>query len=173
MCATFTEDDVGKTVEDPNGTAIGVVAAVEDDHALVEPDPGAVDSIKAALGWEQEADETVPIAPDSVDVITGEVVRLESDPAPSSPTDEATVTNESDGDADEPVIEQDEETDGQRSAGASGGEADDASEHHVGAGSPQPQVEGEAGADRHEDNEDAPPHGDRTVTRERGEEDDR
>lgn len=171
MCATFTEDDVGKTVEDPNGTAIGVVAAVEDDHALVEPDPGALDSIKAALGWEQDADETVPVAPDSVDVITGEAVRLESDRSPSSPTDEAAVTDASDRDADEPVIEQDEGTGGQRSVGASGGEAGDASEQRVGTG--QSQVEGEAGGDRHEDNEDAPPHGDRTVTRERGHEDDR
>ncbi|EMA31438.1 hypothetical protein [Halobiforma nitratireducens] len=37
----------------------------------------------------------------------------------------------------------------------------------------QPRVEGEAGGDRHEDNEDAPPDGDRTVTTDCGRKDDR
>ncbi|AEH35328.1 hypothetical protein [Halopiger xanaduensis] len=156
MCATFTEDDVGKTVEDSGGTKIGVVSSVEDDAALVEPDHDALESIKARPGWNLNTDETVPIEPDSVGVITGEVVRLEGER-----------------DADDPAVERGEHSVGRRSDAGSGGEDGDASEQRVGAGKPQPQVEGEAGADRHEDNEDAPPHGDRTVTRDRGEEDDR
>ncbi|WP_049920875.1 hypothetical protein [Halopiger djelfimassiliensis] len=159
MCATFTEDDVGKTVEDPSGTAIGIVASIEGETALVEPEPDAMDSIKAALGWESDPDETVPITPDSVDVITGETVRLESDR--SSEHDE-----DASGDGHDPVIERDEGTGGQRGVG-SPGDGTDASE------SEQTQVEGEAGGERHDDNEDAPPHGDRTVTTDRGREDDR
>ncbi|GAB3675040.1 hypothetical protein [Halopiger thermotolerans] len=168
MRATFTEDDVGKTVEDAGGTKIGVVSSVEDGTALVEPDHDAIESIKSGPGWNLNSDETVPIGPDSVDTITDEVVRLEGGRSSSS-TDEATGTrtDASDGDADEPVVEQDEDTGGPRSVGASDVPSDRRTRPD------QPQVEGEAGADRHEDNEDAPPHGDRTVTKERGEDEDR
>lgn len=169
MCAPFTADDVGKTVEDSGGTKIGVVSSVEDDTALVEPDHDAIESIKSGPGWNLNTDETVPVGPDSVDAITDEVVRLESDRSSSSSTDEAAVRDASD--ADESVVEQDDDTDSQRRIGAGGDNAADTAEHHGGTG--QPQIEGEAGADRHEDNEDAPPHGDRTVTSDRGEADDR
>lgn len=168
MCATFTDDDVGKTVEDPNGAAIGVVASVEGETALVEPEPDAMDSIKAVLGWEHDPDETIRIEPSSVDVITGETVRLERDRS-SETADESAVEASEGGETDghDPAIEQDEDTGGSRSVGATGNTSEDVKVDE------KAQVEGEAGSDRHEDNEDAPPHGDRTVTRERGHEDDR
>ena len=169
MCATFTEDDIGKTVEDPNGAAIGVVASVEGGTALVEPDPDATDSIKAALGWEQEPDETVPVEPSSVDVITDEAVRLESEyesGSAESPTNAETGTETAETADRDPVVEQDEDAGG-RDIGAPEDASTDVTTDE------KAQVEGEAGANRHEDNEDAPPHGDRTVTTERGEADDR
>lgn len=168
MCATFTDDDVGKTVENPNGTEIGVVASLEGETALVEPEPNAMDSIKAALGWEHDPDETMRIEPSSVDVITGETVRLERDRSAEIAAESA-VGGSEDGEDDghDAVVEQDEDTGGSRSVGATGNTADDVKVDE------KAQVEGEAGSDRHEDNEDAPPHGDRTVTRERGHEDDR
>lgn len=135
----FTEDDVGKTVEESNGTAVGIVAAVDDETALVELDPDAVDSIKAALGWEADAAEPVSIAPADVDVITGETVRLDRDV-----------------DAGE-----------QRTGGSATAGGDEPTEID------RPQVEGEAGGERHADNEDAPPEGNRTVTEDRGRKDDR
>lgn len=169
MCATFTEDDIGKTVEEPNGAAIGIVASVEEGTALVEPDPDATDSIKAALGWEHDPDETVPVEPASVDVITGKAVRLEGDyesAAQESSTNAAESETAETADRD-PVVERDEDTGGVRDVG----DPEDASTDVT--TDEKAQVEGEAGGDRHEDNEDAPPDGDRTVTTERGEADDR
>lgn len=166
MRATFTEDDVGKTVEDAGGTKIGVVSSVEDGTALVEPDHDAIESIKSGPGWNLNTDETVPIGPDAVDTITDDVVRLEGGRS-SAGAGEATGTDASDEGGDDPVVEQDDDTGGPRSVGAPDVPSDRRTRPD------QPQVEGEAGADRHEDNEDAPPHGDRTVTRERGEDEDR
>lgn len=134
MCATFSEDDVGKTVENEEGRAVGTVAAVEGGAAEVDTDPSLGDSIRAALGWESDPDETARIDADAVAEITDEAVRLESSPT------------------------------GQRDLGPTSGELGGPSE-----GSPG---ESDSGADRSDDTEDAPPEGDRTVTRERGEEDD-
>ena len=156
MTHPFTEDDVGKRVEEPNGSAIGIVANVEDGRALVEPDPGAVDSIKAALGWELEAENPVPIESDAVAEVTDDAVRLETD---------ATDDRSSEGGTD-PVIERDEGEADRRDSSPGTGDTDPETLD-------QAQVEGEAGGDRHADNENAPPEGDRTVTTDRGRKDDR
>ncbi|SDQ58341.1 hypothetical protein [Natronobacterium texcoconense] len=143
MGTMFTEEDIGKTVEDSNGAALGVVASVDDGIAMVEPDPGAIDSIKAALGWESDPDEVFPVEPGSVDVIGGETVRLEGDGADRTEDDVRMA-------------------DGNENGAKRGGATRD-----------QSQVEGEAGSDRHQDNADAPPEGDRTMTTDRGRKDDR
>ncbi|WP_049926980.1 hypothetical protein [Halopiger goleimassiliensis] len=155
MAPQLTDDDIGKTVTEPNGSAIGVLTDVEGERVLVEPNPSALDSIKAALGWELEADEPVPVDVDDVAAVTDDAVRLEASAsdAPSS-------------DAGDPVVEQEEGDADPRDVGAGTGDGKmDASD--------RTQVEGEEGANRHEDNEDAPPHGDRTVTTDRGRKDDR
>lgn len=77
MCATFTDDEVGKPVENAAGEEVGVVATVEGDVAHVRPAADAVDSIKSSIGWEGVADETHPLASDAVREITDETVRLE------------------------------------------------------------------------------------------------
>ncbi|WP_254768139.1 hypothetical protein [Salinilacihabitans rarus] len=79
MCAQFTDDDVGKTVVDANGDEVGLVAVVEGDVAHVEPDPGILDSIKAAIGWDEPGPDTVALEAESVAEITGDAVRLRGD----------------------------------------------------------------------------------------------
>lgn len=61
MSATFVPEDVGKRVVNANGEEIGLVTDVDDDHAYVDPDPGLTDSIKAALGWSAQSEETITL----------------------------------------------------------------------------------------------------------------
>ncbi|MCU4974784.1 hypothetical protein OB955_18860 [Halobacteria archaeon AArc-m2/3/4] len=79
MSPTFTDDDIGKTVENANGEEVGVVAAIDGDTAHVDPDPGITDSIKAALGWENDPEETLALQASSVTEITRDVVYLEGE----------------------------------------------------------------------------------------------
>ncbi|WP_306054502.1 hypothetical protein [Natronococcus wangiae] len=79
MSPTFTEDDVGKTVESATGENLGAVVAVDPGTAYVEPEPGMADSIKAVLDWEGDADDAVPLADDSVDRVTDETIRLKAE----------------------------------------------------------------------------------------------
>ncbi|OAQ54661.1 hypothetical protein HTG_03630 [Natrinema mahii] len=79
MCAVFSEDDVGKPVENVTGETVGVVAAVEGDVARVKPDPSAVESIKSSLGWEKGARYRVALGRNSVREITPDAVRLEGE----------------------------------------------------------------------------------------------
>lgn len=77
MCATFTDDDVGKPVENDNGEEVGVVASIDGDRAHVRPTVDAVDSVKSSIGWEGVADVTQPLEAESIREITDEAVRLE------------------------------------------------------------------------------------------------
>ncbi len=79
MCATFTDDDVGKTVVNASGDEIGIVSAVEHGSARVEPDPGITDTIRAKLGWEDTDEETYPLQDHAVSRVTDDEVRLEQD----------------------------------------------------------------------------------------------
>lgn len=147
--ASFTDDDTGKTVRTPDGATVGQVATVEEGTAYVETDPGILDSVKAALGWEGDRDGAVAVEPDEVAEVTDDTVRL-------STTDLREGEDGGEGGTDESVVERDEGT-GQRGVGAptggggSGGRTDD------------------SGDRRHSEMDDAPPEGDRTVTKERGE----
>ncbi|WP_226038831.1 hypothetical protein [Natrinema sp. DC36] len=77
MCATFSDDDVGKPIENDADETVGVVTAVEGDVAYVRPDPAVVGSIKSSLGWEKGAETTVTLDRKSVREITADAVRLE------------------------------------------------------------------------------------------------
>lgn len=144
---SLTDDDTGKTVRTPDGAAVGQVATVEEGTAYVETDPGILDSVKATLGWEGDREGAVAVEPDDVAEVTDDTVRL-------STTD--LREGEGEGGTDESVVERDEGT-GQRGVGApaggggSGGRTD------------------EPGDRRHSEMDDAPPEDDRTVTKERGE----
>ncbi|MFC4988725.1 hypothetical protein [Saliphagus infecundisoli] len=84
MCATFTDDDVGKTVVNASGDEIGIVSAIEHGTARVEPDPGITDTIRAKLGWEDTNEETYPLQDHAVSRVTDDEVRLEQDLAGAS-----------------------------------------------------------------------------------------
>lgn len=76
---TLTDDDVGKTVVDGGGEEIGIVSAVEDGTAYVDPDPGVTDRLKATLGWEDRDGENYPLRGEAVETVTDERVQLRSD----------------------------------------------------------------------------------------------
>ncbi|WP_408958361.1 hypothetical protein [Natrinema sp. 74] len=170
MCATFTDDDVGKRVETESGEPIGAVRMTEGDTAYVDTDEDAASAVQAIL--ESDAGEkVVPMDESAVSEITDEAIRLTDERA--SP-DDAVGT--------EPVIERDEGTEGrvdsdeQRTLGTEPGDPGEPAERVEGRSGqdmePSTEEMDEAGKERHADKEDAPPEGDRTVTTERGEKED-
>ncbi|MFD1563992.1 hypothetical protein ACFR99_10570 [Haloarchaeobius amylolyticus] len=173
MCALFTDDDVGKRVETVDGEPLGTVRMTEPETAYVDAIDGATSAIRAILESDADEDSVVPLDEAAVSEVTGDVIRLEAD---RSSLDES--TNGTD-----PVIERDEHTerrddsDEQRTLGpqpGAPGEPAESEEGRTGQGlEPSTEEMTEAGEERHPDMEDAPPEGDRTVTTERGEEEDR
>lgn len=119
MCATFSNGDVGKSVLDDNGEAVGVVASVDGDVAHVRPETDAVDSIKSSIGWEGVADATRPLDAGSVREITDDAVRLEGD-LPS--------VDERDLEETDAVDEEGTNTDDERRRNANGADEADASD---------------------------------------------
>ncbi|MWV39902.1 hypothetical protein [Natrialba sp. INN-245] len=85
MCATFSEDDQGKTVENARGDSVGTIAAVEGTVAYVRPKQGILDTIKSTIGWDSRTDESIPLTADSVTAISDEAVRLEGGLEDSKP----------------------------------------------------------------------------------------
>ncbi|TYT61485.1 hypothetical protein [Natrialba swarupiae] len=77
MCATFSEDDQGKTVENARGDSVGTIAAVEGTVAYVRPKQGMLDTIKSTIGWDSRTEKSIPLTADSVTAISDEAVRLE------------------------------------------------------------------------------------------------
>lgn len=54
----ISEDDKGKRVVNSKGKKIGLVTAVKNGAAYVDPDPGIADSIRSKLGWgDADADD--------------------------------------------------------------------------------------------------------------------
>ncbi|WP_339102437.1 hypothetical protein [Haloterrigena salinisoli] len=76
MCATFSDDDVGKPVERADGKVIGTVDAIEGDRARVEPAPDALDSIMARFGWDDIVDEPFILEADAVDAVSDTRIHL-------------------------------------------------------------------------------------------------
>ena len=108
---TFTEDDIGKSVENAVGDEIGVIADVDRETAYVDPEPGMINTIKAVFDWEGSADETVPLADDAVKNITADTVQLEQ----AAPAE--SITTEADADVDSLPEESDEDRDAEYSPG--------------------------------------------------------
>ncbi|SDJ85831.1 hypothetical protein [Natronorubrum texcoconense] len=176
MCSRFTDADVGKRVETAAGESIGVVTMTGDETAYVELEGSVTDSIKAALDWNADTDNIVPIGGAVVREVTADVVRLEGKNARTTDADTDPVF-----DRDESTGHEGEERD-RRAAGEQGDEIDDdetdetaaAGEGRSGeAMEPETDEMTESGAERHPESEDRPPEGDRTVTKDRGEKEDR
>jgi hypothetical protein len=74
----FTDDDVGKSVVNADGTEIGIIAAVEHGTAYVDADPGLTTKIKSSLGWEDIDDDAYPLQEEAVETVTEDEIRLRS-----------------------------------------------------------------------------------------------
>lgn len=74
----ITDDDIGKPVVDERGEQLGVVSAVEQGTARVDPDPGITDKIKAELGWEDADEDTYPLKEIAIERVTDDEIRLRS-----------------------------------------------------------------------------------------------
>ncbi|MFC6767197.1 hypothetical protein [Natrinema soli] len=173
MCATFSDDDVGKRVETAGGDLLGTVRMTEAETAYVDATEGATGTIRAILEWETD-EEIIPMDETAVAEITETAIRLE---------DERSSPEASDDGGSDPVIERDESTDArddsdeQRTLGPQPGSPDEPAESEEGRTGQglEPSTEGmtEAGDERHPNTEEAPPEGDRTVTKDRGKDEDR
>ncbi|QDX40413.1 hypothetical protein [Salarchaeum sp. JOR-1] len=77
--ATLTPDDEGKFLVDIEGEQLGIVTAVEDNTAWVDPEPGLGESVLAAFGWTEKGEDDYTVSGDAVDTVTGEEVRVHTD----------------------------------------------------------------------------------------------
>lgn len=74
MATTITENAEGKRVVH-DGETVGMVTAVEHGTAMVEPDPGLSERIRAALGWADDED-AYPLQEAAVAETTDDEIRL-------------------------------------------------------------------------------------------------
>ncbi|PSP99912.1 hypothetical protein BRC89_02685 [Halobacteriales archaeon QS_4_70_19] len=77
MSETITDDAVGKDVVDAQNEKIGIVTAVENGTAKVDPDPGLTDKFKAKLSWEDADAEDYPLQEEAIETITDDEIRLQ------------------------------------------------------------------------------------------------
>jgi len=96
MCATFTDEDVGKLVERADGTVIGTVASLEEGRARVEPAPDVIDQLLIRLDRAEPGDPFI-LAEDDVREISERRIHLAAEfskesvetTSTSEPTDQA------------------------------------------------------------------------------------
>lgn len=79
MTRGVTGDDEGKTVVNPVGETVGIIASVDDGTAYVDPHPSITDRIEAALGWTDPNVDTYPLDDEHVAAVTDDEVRLRED----------------------------------------------------------------------------------------------
>ena len=74
--ATLTDGDEGKILVDANGEDVGIVTAVANDVALVDPDPGFVEGLLAAFGRTDRDGDDIEVPHEAVQTVTDREVRL-------------------------------------------------------------------------------------------------
>ncbi len=81
MATNVTRDDSiqGKHVVNAAGEKIGLITAVRDNTAFIDPDPGMTDTLKAKLGWDEVDTDDYPLEASDIDRITDDGVYLRSD----------------------------------------------------------------------------------------------
>ncbi|WP_232686673.1 hypothetical protein [Halobacterium zhouii] len=77
--ATLTTEDEGKFLVDSEGEQLGVITAVDDGTAYVEPDPSIPEAIIQAFGWGDADADDLEVPPAAVDTVTDEEVRVSRD----------------------------------------------------------------------------------------------
>jgi sporulation protein YlmC with PRC-barrel domain len=73
---TIDEKDQGKTVVDHHGEEVGIVSDVEAGTMYVDPHPSLTDKIRAKLDWGDADEDSYPLAPDQIEEITRDRVRI-------------------------------------------------------------------------------------------------
>jgi hypothetical protein len=76
MAATLTDDEEGKTVVDASGEPLGLITAIEEETAYVEPDPDLAESITARLGWGNADEDDYTVRAGAISEVGDEEVRL-------------------------------------------------------------------------------------------------
>lgn len=75
----LTDDDRAKRVVDGSGTEIGIVDAVDDGTASVDPEPDIDSQLKSKLGWGADERSSYPLRNDAIDAVTDDEIRLRED----------------------------------------------------------------------------------------------
>ena len=68
----------GKHVVNAAGEKIGLITAVRDNTAYIDPDPGMTDTLKAKLGWDNVEADDYSIQASDINRITDDGVHLRS-----------------------------------------------------------------------------------------------
>jgi hypothetical protein len=66
----------GKRVVNEDGEEIGVVTAVRDGTAYVDPDPGLTEKLTSKLGWADVDEDDYPLPEGSIERITDDEVHI-------------------------------------------------------------------------------------------------
>ena len=77
--ARIDETIAGKRVVDEAGEEIGLITAVSDGTAYVDPDPGLTEKLTSTLGWAEPGEDDHPLAAGSIERITDEEVHVRRD----------------------------------------------------------------------------------------------
>jgi hypothetical protein len=75
MARAFRGEDRGKDVVDEDGTTVGTISLVEDDHAEMDATPDLTGALRDFLGWGDD-DESGRLERDHIDEIGEDKVRL-------------------------------------------------------------------------------------------------
>ena len=75
----LTDDDIAKTVVTGDGEQIGIVDAVKDGTAYVDPDRDMASQLKSNLGWSADTKDTYPLRNDAIADVTDDEIRLQAD----------------------------------------------------------------------------------------------
>lgn len=66
----------GKRVVNEDGEEIGIVTAVREGTAYVDPDPGLTEKLSSRMGWEGVDEDDYPLPEASIERITDEEVHV-------------------------------------------------------------------------------------------------
>lgn len=66
----------GKRVVNEDGEEIGMVTAVRDGTAYVDPDPGLTEKLTSKLGWADVDEDDYPLPEGSIERITDDEVHI-------------------------------------------------------------------------------------------------
>lgn len=75
----LTDDDIAKTIVSGSGEEIGIVDAVKDGIAYVDPADDVPGQLKTKLDWGGTTKDTYPLRNDAIADVTDDEIRLQAD----------------------------------------------------------------------------------------------